>query len=84
MIPRWVVGLGLIISMLAVMLATTGCGFAYKHPVQAKVYGIGTGLLIGFVVHEATKRGTCPGTVLYEGQIIHGYQGTPPCPPSVK
>jgi hypothetical protein len=61
--------------IVVVTLFTSGCGFAERHPTQAKVYALVGGAAAGVGIGLATRgRGTCSG--VYEGQPYTGN----PCP----
>ena len=58
----------------ALLIFTTSCGFAERHPVRAKVIGLVSGAAVGTAIALATRH-NCAST--YDGKP---YQGTPPCP----
>lgn len=66
--------------VLILIMVTTGCGFAKRHPVQAKVYGIAAGVLVGLTVAKAMKAQPCASSYTDAEGHHYAYNGTQPCP----
>jgi hypothetical protein len=62
------------VLLILLLIVTTSCGFAERHPTRAKVIGLIGGAAAGTAVALALRH-NCPST--YDGKP---YQGTPPCP----
>jgi len=56
--------------IVSVTLFTSGCGFAERHPTQAKVYALVAGAAAGAGLGYAMRTQTCHG--IYDGKPYYG------------
>jgi hypothetical protein len=64
--------------IVSVMLLTSGCGFAHRHPTQVKVYALVSGAAAGIGLGMYTRTHFCHYT--YEGQPYYGSDCPAPRP----